>query len=54
MRIGRGDPNKTRNKGIYEDPRLNSSPTNSEDYGMSDGDDYGLKVCVYPFVRNGS
>jgi hypothetical protein len=27
MRIGRGDPNKTRNKGIYEDPRLNSSPT---------------------------
>jgi hypothetical protein len=28
--------------------------TNSEDYGMSDGDDYGLKVCAYPFVRNGS
>jgi len=29
-------------------------PTNNEDYGMSDGDDYGLKVCAYPFVRNGS
>ena len=25
---------------------------NSEDYDISDGDDYG-KVCVYPLGRNG-
>ena len=51
MSINKSEPTWWPNNTVHENEQKESPDPakvapNSEDYGISDGDDYGLKLCV--------